>query len=249
MADNQKYYYLKLKDNFFDTDEMIVLESMPDGYLYSNILLKLYLRSLKYNGRLMFNERIPFNSTMLAQVTRHNVGVIEKAMQIFQELGLVEILDNGAIYLLDIQNFIGKSTTEADRIRNYRKKIEGEKAGVHMLYKCTPEIEIEIELEKELEKELEIKKEKTNSARKRVTRTEYGEYGWVKLSEQEHDRLVNEYGMSEVNRAIKYIDESAQRTGNKNKWKDWNLVLRTCIREGWGKKQPQTKEREMNWLE
>ena len=50
MADNKKYYYLKLKDNFFDSDEMIVLESMPDGYIYSNILLKLYLRSLKYEG-------------------------------------------------------------------------------------------------------------------------------------------------------------------------------------------------------
>lgn len=154
LADNQKYYYLKLKDNFFDTDEMIVLESMPDGYLYSNILLKLYLRSLKYNGRLMFNERIPFNSTMLAQVTRHNVGVIEKAMQIFQELGLVEILDNGAIYLSDIQNFIGKSTTEADRIRSYRKKIESEKAGVQKLYKCTPEIEIE--LEPEIKKDIDL---------------------------------------------------------------------------------------------
>ena len=38
MSDNQKYYYLKLVDNFFDRDEMIILESMPDGYLYSNIL-------------------------------------------------------------------------------------------------------------------------------------------------------------------------------------------------------------------
>lgn len=127
MADNKKYYYLKLKDNFFDTDEIIILESMQDGYLYSNILLKLYLRSLKYDGRLMFNERIPFNSTMLSQVTRHNVGVIEKAMQIFQELNLVEILDNGAIYMSDIQNFIGKSSTEGDRKRQYRRQIETEK--------------------------------------------------------------------------------------------------------------------------
>lgn len=235
MADNQKYYYLKLKDNFFDTDEMIVLESMPDGYLYSNILLKLYLRSLKYNGRLMFNDRIPFNSTMLAQVTRHNVGVIEKAMQIFQELGLVEILDNGAIYLSDIQNFIGKSTTEADRIRSYRNKIESEKAGVQMLYKCTPEIEIELETDTELD----IKRERKKPARKRATpaRESFGEYGWVKLTEEEHNRLVSEYGLSEVQRAIAYIDESAQSTGNKNKWKDWNLVVRKCIRDGWGKRQ------------
>ena len=61
MSDNKKYYYLKLKDNFFDSDQMIVLESMPDGYKYSNILLKLYLRSLKNDGKLMFNDRIPYN--------------------------------------------------------------------------------------------------------------------------------------------------------------------------------------------
>lgn len=50
MADNKKYYYLKLKENFFESDEAIILESMPDGYIYSNILLKLYLRSLKNDG-------------------------------------------------------------------------------------------------------------------------------------------------------------------------------------------------------
>ncbi|EMW5712290.1 TPA: phage replisome organizer N-terminal domain-containing protein, partial [Enterococcus faecium] len=52
MADNKRYYYLKLKENFFDSDEMVLLESMPDGYIYSNILLKLYLRSLKHEGKL-----------------------------------------------------------------------------------------------------------------------------------------------------------------------------------------------------
>ena len=127
MSDNQKYYYLKLVDNFFDRDEMIILESMPDGYLYSNILLKLYLRSLKSTGKLMFNDRIPYNSTMLANVTRHPVAVVEKAIDIFRQLGLVEILDNGAIYMLDIQDFIGKSSTEADRKRNYRRRIDEEK--------------------------------------------------------------------------------------------------------------------------
>lgn len=56
MADNRKYYYLKLKEDFFDTDEMKILESMKDGYLYSNILLKLYLKSLSNSGRLMYRN-------------------------------------------------------------------------------------------------------------------------------------------------------------------------------------------------
>lgn len=161
MSDNKRYYYLKLKENFFDSDEMVLLESMPDGYIYSNILLKLYLRSLKHEGKLMFNDRIPFNSTMLATITRHSVGVVEKAVQIFRDLQLIDVLDNGAIYMSDIQSFIGKSSTEADRKREYRKKIEEAKrnliTGGQVSDKCpdktTPELEIELEKDIDIDKE------------------------------------------------------------------------------------------------
>ena len=152
MADNKKYYYLKLKENFFESDEAIILESMPDGYIYSNILLKLYLRSLKNDGLLMFNNLIPYNAQMLATITRHQVGTVEKAIQIFQQLKLIEILDNGAIYMSNIQNFVGKSSTNADRMRLQRAK---QKESVQMLNKCAPEIEIEKEIELEKKKEEE----------------------------------------------------------------------------------------------
>lgn len=127
MADNKKYYYLKLKENFFDSDALIVLESQPDGYLYSNILLKMYLKSLKNEGRLAFDNLIPYNAEMLAALTRHQVGTVEKALKMFEALGLVEVLENGVIYMTDIQNFIGKSSTEGDRKREYRSRIENEK--------------------------------------------------------------------------------------------------------------------------
>ena len=58
MSDNRKYYYLKLKESYFDDDSIVLLESMPDGVLYSNILLKLYLKSLKHGGRLQLDENI-----------------------------------------------------------------------------------------------------------------------------------------------------------------------------------------------
>ena len=155
MADNKKYYYLKLKDNFYDSEQLIILQNMQDGYLYSDILMKLYLRSLKNEGKLMFNNMIPYTPQVLAQVVRHQVGTVEKALKIFQELGLIEILDNGAIYMMDIQNFIGKSSTEADRIRNFRKQIAIEnKDFVQMYNKSTPEIEKEKEKELDIEKEL-----------------------------------------------------------------------------------------------
>ena len=43
MSDNKKYYYLKLKEDFFDSPEIKVLESMPNGYKYSNLLYNLML--------------------------------------------------------------------------------------------------------------------------------------------------------------------------------------------------------------
>jgi len=166
VADSKKYYYLKLKDNFFGSDEMMILETLQDGFLYSNILIKMYLRSLKNDGVLMINNKIPYNAQALAKVTGHSVGTIEKAIKIFQELGLIEILDSGAIFMMDIHSFIGKSSTEADRIRAFRTRAETEKkeqkklsnsnnvTNVREMYdKRTPEIEIEIEIEKERERD------------------------------------------------------------------------------------------------
>lgn len=166
MSDNKHYYYIKLKADYFDSDEMIVLESMQDGYKYSNILLKFILRSLRNEGKLMFNNKIPFNSIMLSQVTRHSVGDIEKAVKLFQDLNLIEILENGAIYINDIQNYIGKSSTEADRKRDYRNRIDEDKKLLgHLSEKC-PEINpLELDLKLKLEKEpkLENKKDKIKS--------------------------------------------------------------------------------------
>ena len=130
MADNRKYYYLKLKEGFFESDEIKILESMKDGHMYSNILLKLYLKSLRNEGRLMYSNVIPYTPEILATLVGHQVGTVEKALEIFQKLELIEILDNGAIYMMDIQNFIGKSSTEADRQREYYNRVKNEKAFI-----------------------------------------------------------------------------------------------------------------------
>lgn len=128
MADNKKYYYLKLKEGFFDSDDMKLLQGMKDGYVYSDILLKLYLRSLRQEGRLMYRDMIPYTPEMIATVTNHQVGTVEKGIDVLERMGFIEILDNGAIYMTDIQNFIGQSSSEADRRRAYRNMIDTEKS-------------------------------------------------------------------------------------------------------------------------
>ena len=113
MSDNRKYYYLKLKENYFDDDSIVLLESMQDGVLYSNILLKLYLKSLKHGGRLQLDEDIPYTAQMIATITRQQIGTVERALQIFLKLGLVEVLDSGTFYMSNPESLAFVKATES----------------------------------------------------------------------------------------------------------------------------------------
>ena len=234
MSDNKKYYYLRLKDNFFDSDELKILESMKDGYLYSNILLKLYLRSLKNDGKLVVNERIPYNAEMLASVTGHQVGTIKQALSMFKELGLIEVLENGAIYMLDIQNFIGKGSTEADRQRLYDRRISEERKQNKLTQsrnleeickKSTPEIEIELEKDIEIEKERHSSAKSTTTKRKRFEKPTLSQITQYCL---ERNNNVN------AEQFYDYYESNGWKVG-KNAMKDWKACVRTWERNGYDK--------------
>ena len=68
--------------------------------------MKLYLKSLKNGGKLQLDEHIPYTAQMIATLTRHQIGTVERALEIFRQLGLVEQLDSGAFYMTDIELMI-----------------------------------------------------------------------------------------------------------------------------------------------
>ena len=238
MSDNKKYYYLRLKDNFFDSDELKILESMKDGYLYSNILLKLYLRSLKNDGKLVVNERIPYSADMLASVTGHQVGTIKQALSVFKDLGLIDVLDNGAIYMLDIQNFIGKGSSEADRKREYRQRIETDRTNVQtnlrqISEKSPPEIEIE------LEKDIEIEKEINSSASTTTKRKRFEKPTLSQITQYclERNNNVN------AEHFFDYYESNGWKVG-KNSMKDWKAAVRTWERSEYRKPNSKKNSKE-----
>lgn len=61
----------------------------------------------------------------------------------------------------------------------------------------------------------------------------YGEYGWIRLTDQEFFDLEREMGAAELHRCISYIDESAESTGNRNNWLNWYVVLKRCFQNRW----------------
>ena len=237
MSDNKKYYYLRLKDNFFDSDELKILESMKDGYLYSNILLKLYLRSLKNDGKLVVNDRIPYNAEMLASVTGHQVGTIKQALSIFKDLGLIDVLENGAIYMLDIQNFIGRGSSEADRKREYRQRIENDRTNVQtkvqqISEKSPPEIEKELEKDIEIEKEIHSSAKSTTTKRKRFEKPTLSE---IKAYCIERNNNVD------AQHFFDHYESNGWKVG-KNSMKNWQAAVRTWEKNSYTNTTKTTKK-------
>jgi len=190
MTENRRYYYLKLKEYFFNSETMMILESMQDGLLYSNLLLKMYLMSLKSGGILLLGDHFPHTPQTIATCTRHQIGTVERGLKIFLQLGLIEILTDGAYYMTDIQLLIGQSSTEGERKKRERSRLQRQKllpsGGVDIcppnsrVDKCPPILEKEKDIELDTDREIE---------RGQITPTVLGRYQNVFLSNQEQAEL------------------------------------------------------------
>lgn len=154
---NERFYWLQLKEDFFDEDAIDWLEDQPNGEKYSLFYLKLCLKSLRTNGiliRKVGSLLIPYDNIKLGELTKTDPDTVLVAMELLTKIGLVEILDNGELYITQVEHMIGSQSKSAFKKQQQRltkkqgKLIEGGQ-GVD---KCPPNIDIEIE--KEIDKEL-----------------------------------------------------------------------------------------------
>ncbi|MCT7562058.1 phage replisome organizer N-terminal domain-containing protein [Aliarcobacter butzleri] len=118
----KKYYWLKLKEDFFERDEIKIIESQKNGKDYINFYFKLLLKSLKTDGTLRFRDAIPYNLEMLSTITNCNVDTVNTAINTFIELGLMEKWEDGTFFMLEVQNMVGSETSWAEKKREYRNK-------------------------------------------------------------------------------------------------------------------------------
>ena len=122
----KRYYWLKLKEDFFESEEIKIIESTPNGAIYSNFYLKLLCKSLKTDGKLIFKDTIPYSPEMLASLTGVGVDTVRVALEMFINLGLMEKLDTGTLYMKAIESMTGSETVWAEKKREQRK-VENQK--------------------------------------------------------------------------------------------------------------------------
>lgn len=174
---NKRYYWLKLKNDFFEGDEINWLEEQENGAVYILFYLKLCLWSLRSDGVLMRRVgkmEIPYDTKKLAEITGTPLPAAETAMALLTSAGLVEVQENGALFMPQMEDMTGSETERAAIMRKYRtpktekenhsedsdREIEVQSSN-HNVITSLPETDhiVDTEIEKELESELESETE------------------------------------------------------------------------------------------
>lgn len=177
MGDNKRYYWLKLPEDFYDDDTIQWIEDQENGAAYVNFYLKLLLKSLSDDGRLIryVGQRLmPYDVKSLARLTNTDADTVRVALELFVNIGLVERLETGELYMNQINEMIGKETEAARRKRRYRarKAIEGD---IKELPSGTMSQEIETisqQCPTEQEQEQEIEQEQESRYKSKSSREE-----------------------------------------------------------------------------
>ena len=153
---DRKFYWLQLKEDFFDEDAISWIEEQENGEKYSLYYLKMCLQSLKTKGiliRQVGNMLVPYDRNKLAEITRTDPDTVTIAMKLLEQIGLIKILDNGEIYLTQIQNLIGAKSIGAFK-KEQQRLLSTKKEADNCPPLCPPEIDIELEREIELDLDL-----------------------------------------------------------------------------------------------
>ena len=158
MAEAKKFYWLKLRRDFFKRHDIRIIEEMPNGKDYVLFYLKLLLESIDHEGSLRFSDTIPYNENMLSVVTNTNVDIVRSAMKLFTELNLMELLDDATIYMSEVNNMIGSESWSAERVRRFRQKQQALLCNTDVA-SCNEEKEIEKEKDIDIDIENERKSE------------------------------------------------------------------------------------------
>ena len=200
MADSKKYYWLKLKRDFFKRHDIRIIEEMPNGKDYILFYLKLLLESIDHEGTLRFSDTIPYNEQMLSVVTNTNVDIVRSAMKIFVELHMMDIFDDNTIYMTEVDKLIGSETEWAKKKRLQRAK---EDNVPKLSSKCPTEIELEKETYIETDKEVDVDVEIDSSRNFELMGGTLGK-NVLLLTDEQHEALLEKLGFDAYNH---YLDK------------------------------------------
>ena len=157
----KKYYWLKLKNDFFSQKEIKKLRKIAGGDTYTIIYLKMQLHSLQNGGKLFYEGYEDNFADEIALEIDEESENVRVTLLFLEKHGLIEKSDKNEYSIPIVENSSGSETSTAIRVRKHRQKEKMLQCSISVTpVKQNDNGEIEIEIEKELDIELELDKKK-----------------------------------------------------------------------------------------
>ena len=230
MATNKRYYWIKLKEEFFTDKRIKRLRRISGGDTYTIIYLKLLLLSLKDEGKLYYDGvESDFIKELALTIDETDDDVMVTVNYLINQ-GLLEVVtENDEYYLTEIPNLIGSETAWAEKKRRYRQN----KQRTLSLMSPT-HVRQEIAIEKDIEIEKDSSAKSTTTKRKRFEKPTLSQIEQYCI---ERNNTVN------AEQFFDYYESNGWKVG-KNSMKDWKAAVRTWERSEYRKPNSKKNSKE-----
>ena len=124
--EEKKYYWIKLKTNFFDLPTIDWIMSQNNGCEYIVLYQMLCLKTANTDGKLVSQigeMLIPYDIEKIARDTKYfSNDTIRVALELFKSLGLIYVSDDNTMTISNYGEMVGSETSSAKRVREWREK-------------------------------------------------------------------------------------------------------------------------------
>lgn len=254
MDEQKRFYWLKLKDDFFQDEAIEWLEEQENGSLYTLFYLKLCLKSLKTDGiliRTVGEMLVPYNVERLSSMTKTPIDTVVVALELLKKIGLVKVVEDGAMFIPQIAEMTGSESANdnAQRQKRWRERQKIKKIAqntenllpsvtnsnaVSNVSNVTDSNTVTLRNRNESieyrDKSKENRDKEKINKKKAPKRNAYGEYKNVYLSDEELLKFQTEFADAD-----RFIEEmSGWLAENGKTKKDYLAALRNWAKRDYG---------------
>lgn len=238
----KKYFWLKLKADFFTSRAMKKLRRIAGGDTYTIIYLKLQLLSLKDEGLLFYEGVEPTFYEEMALALDEDADNVRATLIFLENMGLIDKRNDHEYILTEVPYLIGSETDKAELMRKKRAK---EKAltgnnvtdALPLVTNCYTEIEKEKEIDIDKEKEIETEREKSKKVDYELIARMYNDtcVSFPRLTTLSDARKkaikarLNKYSIEDIKKAFELAEASDFLKGNNGR--NWSATFDWIIKD------------------
>lgn len=220
--------WIKIVTDVFDDEKILLIETLPEADSLIVIWFKLLCLAGKQNnnGVFLMNDKIPYTEEMLAAIFRRPLNTVKLALKTFEDFGMIEVVD-GVIVIpnwdkhqsLDKLEMAREQTRK--RVAKHREKQktialgEGKKEDTTEC-NVTETLPVTLRNANRIDK-IRLEEDKNRKDKEKNIKHKYGEFKHVLLTDNEYNKLLEQYGSSSLEIIITYLDEYLEMKGTKYK--------------------------------